>query len=424
MAQNVSKLFENIGEVVGEALTQALGTEAVAAVGTDHILDLGTDITATQATTEAFTGTMINRITSTMIMKKDYNPPLPDVFYSTREFGLWQVRCYPQLQNIIAEYNFWNPWKDGTTPAGSPIPARKDLSALENSLYRANTAAKIFGDHTGDFTVPISIGTEQLKTAFTGWSAMEDFVSYIRGNVRLTIDAYMQALTYMHVAGAIAYASTYHTVHLLTEYNETAGTTLTWKKALKDKDFLRYALERMSGVMDNMRILTQGAFNNGEVPSFTNNEDHRTLLLTEFARSIQYYARPDTYHDDVIGIGEFRTLPMWQGISAGTDGDDFAFANASKIMIDASQSNQRDGNGIAAYLRENGGTNYDSQTGTFTLQNVVGLIYDKYAIAVTMDKVKTTGSYMAVSDTWQEFTSIGVNRVVDGNMNMVVFTLD
>lgn len=426
MGQQVSKSFENIGEIVGDAVQQALGADAVAAVGTDHILDLGKDILSTTATVEAFTGTLLNRITEVTIMKQDYDAPLPDMFYNTKEFGLWQVRCYPQLQNIISEYNFYNPWKDATHPAGSTIPDRKDLSSLENSLYKANTAAKIFGDHTSDFTVPISIGVEQMKTAFLSWEEMDKYVSYIRGNVRLTINAYMQALAYMHISGAIAYASTNHTIHLLTEYNGINGGNLTAQQALVNKDFLRYALERFAEVSDNMRIITQGVFNNGDVPSFTSEENRRIVVLNHFDKAVRFYARPDTYHDELIKVdnGKYKALPMWQGISAGGANDAFNFANASKIIIDVSEANQRDGNGIAAYLREHGGAGYDSSTGTFTINNVVGMIYDSYSVAITMDKVKTTGSYMAVSDTWQEFTSIGVNKVVDGNMNMVVFTLD
>lgn len=135
---------------------------------------------------------------------------------------------------------------------------------------------------------PISITRDQMQMAFTSWEQMNTFLSGIYTNVQNTVELAMEAYAHMLVSCGIAISDkgTQTAIHLLTE-GKAAGVLTqadTAEEALKNEVFIRWAMRRISNIRKYMKRYTT-AFNNGSIPTFTNDADNKMALLTDFANA-------------------------------------------------------------------------------------------------------------------------------------------
>ena len=59
-----------------------------------------------------------------------------------------------------------------------------------------------------------------------------------------------------------------------------------------------------------------------------------------------------------------------------------------------------------------------------TISNCIAFAYDNKAIGINNERVKTTSSYTASADFWNEFVHIYMNYILDSDYSMVAFLLD
>jgi hypothetical protein len=139
------------------------------------------------------------------------------------------------------------------------------------------------------------------------------------------------------------------------------------------------------------------------------------LLIGKFVDAIKFGLRADTYHTDEVGFGEYKELAFWQGhYTAGDDTQqvpipekDFTFDNCTTISIKGDPNNKL---GIG--------------TSDVTINNVVGLIYDKRGIGLCPYKTKVTASYTASADFTTYWRHILLNYIINSNFNIVALIMD
>ena len=176
--------------------------------------------------------------------------------------------------------------------------------------------------------------------------------------------------------------------------------------ALNYPEFVAFALETIANTKDEFKRFT-AVYNNHEHVTFSN--DPRVILLSKFANRAKFGVRANTFNEQLLGIGDYEKVTGWQAIQA-TGGSPFALSTLSSISL------------TKAGAEKVGFTSVPS--GGKTLTNIIGCMYDRYAMGISLDKKKVTTSYTASQDKWNTFHHDIINYIIDDNYPMVAFTLN
>lgn len=364
--------------------------------------------------------TMIDQLGKLIIDSRAYIPSLPKLFVDPIEWGGFVEHVRVGLSDIQEVDEMWNPlgfinYKNATytDSDGNVYPAgttyADTIAQKEHAFYRPKVNAKIYKEAKA-VMVALSTAREQLFTAFKSWDEMNKFLSALYTSVENTLSYKAELYALMTVSTGIGTAVALgHEIPLVTMWNATHTTTInSVDEALENNDFIAYALSIIAETKDNMKMFST-AFNNGIEPVFTPKEDNRLIILSKFANIAKFGVRANTYNEELLGIGDFDRVTAWQAINAG--GNNFDFGAVSTIRLSA-------GSVTKLGLTPDTGQTYA------TISNIIGLMYDKYALGITLDKKRVTQNYIAVNDTWNSFYHSLVNYVCNPDYNIAVFTLN
>lgn len=393
----------DVVELTQEAVAQTMGTDYMTDIGdfsgvnSYKLIDIGKDV-LDGGTIDVYAKKLLGLLGKMVIDAKSYEGAgIDSIFVDGFDWGSFVERVYFTPQDLI-EDDMWN-LIDGK------------VYENDHKFFAPKVGAKLF-EEAKSITTPISIVEEQLRTAFTSWDQMNSFLSGIRTNVENTITLALQAYAHMLIGCGIAVSSegTGTAVHLVTEAI-TAGileSDTTYATARYNEAFNIFCMERIKTIRDNMRIYSS-AYNNGEIPTFTNDSDNKMILLTQFENGLKFQGKRQVYNLDQIGIGNYETTPMWQGMRETTDNvtTNFTWDICSSVSINADASNKL---GIG--------------TSAVKVDNVAGIIFDHRAMGVCPYRRKVTSQYTASADFWNEFHHLLVNYILDTNFNIVAICMD
>ena len=373
----------------------------IAALESFNVVDVGAALIdgngdVIRGTAETFLQAAISLIAIMEIDSRAYTGDMRNLMVRDSEWGGFLERVYFDLGDIIDDpkWNLMENYKNG----------KKNYAHEENGYYPAKATAKIFQEGKPLLT-PISLPTDQLKEACRSWDDMQAFLTGIQTMIRNTIELGLQSLRHMLAqdAAAVSIGATGTAINLLTRYIADTGNTLAAADALTDADFLTYAMQTIAETRDNMKTFNS-VFNDGTVPTFTDDEYSELLLLNKFDKACRFRVKASTFNKDDLAIGKYETTTAWQGFNAGGTAQDFDFASASKIMI-AADANNKLGLGTSAV----------------TYSGVVGLLFDRYALGICPYKRKVTGNYVAYGDYFNEFHHTLINLILDTKYPIVTF---
>ena len=110
---------------------------------------------------------------------------------------------------------------------------------------------------------------------------------------------------------------------------------------------------------------------------------------------MEVYLQSDTYHDDLVKIGQYETVPFWQ-----TQGENYDLAETSRIDVKVSSD------------------------GTIIDRNyIVGVLFDYDALGVLNDNRRTTSSFNANGEYWTNFYKIDTSYFNDLAENGIIFIM-
>ena len=388
----------DVVKITQEAVAQTMGADYMSEHGglkeieSFRLPDIGEDV-LNSGTVDQYVKAILTQLGKMYVDSKAYAAELPSLFIDSFEWGGYLERVYFKPQDLIQDemYNL----VDGNTYE-------------DHKFYQPKASAKIF-EEVKNIMTPISIVADQIKEAFQGWDQMNTFLSGIQNNVNNTLTLASEAYAHMLIQCGIAVAekNTQHSVHLLTEAisKKVLSTGATAAEALESPEFLRFALKRIAQVKKNMKRYTV-AFNNGQIPTFTNDADAKIALLTDFTTAAGFTARANTFNANELNIGDYDEVACWQAF-ADTSKANFDYSTNSTIKIAADSTNKL---GIG--------------TEAVTITDVIGVLYDTRAMGISLTKSKVTSNYTAIADFWNEYHHKQVNYILDPNFNIVTFKLD
>ena len=244
----------------------------------------------------------------------------------------------------------------------------------------------------------------QLRESFTSAAAMNRFISMIENRIQTSMTIYTDSLIMRAINNFIGeklYANN-GIIDVLTPYNAGLVTPLTPAQAAVDKDFLRYLAYTIKLYVDRFRAASAN-FNAGDDNepnvTFTPKEYTHLIIHSDIAAGMEVYLQSDTYHDELVKIGEFETVPFWQ-----SQGDGYQLANTSRIDIKLASSTTE----TAKYINRN---------------YVVGVLFDRDALGVLNDNRRVTNSYNANGEYWNNFYKVDTSYFNDLAENGIVFVL-
>ena len=386
-------------EVTRKAIAQAMGDEYMsqlgdlAALDSYKLVDVGREVLGS-GTRESFSKALISILAKMEIDERTYTGEISSIFVDSFDWGGFVERVYFTPDQLI-EDDMWN-----------LVNGR----VYENSLkfFEPGVKAKIYEEAKG-FMIPSSWSEETLKEAFNGWNEMDRFLGGRRTMIRNSLTLALQSYAHMLVSCAAAVSSLKleNSVHLKTEAT-AAGIiegTETLEEALQVEAFNLFFMKRIAEVRGYMEDYGTG-FNNGEIPTFTQGDDNKLIILKAIETAFKFNGKRQTYNLDQIGFGPYEAIAKWQGFKA--DGEaNYSLDTVSKIMIAADASNKL---GIG--------------TSAVTLEGVAALAFDHRAIGLCPYKEKTTSNYVGSADFWNEFLHVLVNYILDDNFPIVAFIYD
>lgn len=349
--------------------------------------------------------TLLSRIGQIRIDDRSYVATLPKLFVSPVEWGLMSEFIKFDLSDVMVD-EMWNP--NGFinyNEQGGPAEGQR-IAGIEFGTFKPAVRAKLY-KKAHAIMVALTKAREQMFTAFNSLAEYESFAAGLDISVTNTLQLKAEVYALMTVSTGIAVAEKNgNRIKLLTEFNTETGQTLTKTAALNDPKFIQFALGRIAETKDNLKRMTM-SYNNHETLTFSS--DANVILLNKFANKAKFMGRANTFNEELLGIGDYDKVSSWQAVKSATSTTPFSFDDASSIAL------------TAEAWSDITGTETEE---TKTIQNIIGVIYDRWAMGITVDKKKVTSQYSAARDTTNFFYHALVNYMVNDDYPIVFFTLD
>lgn len=346
---------------------------------------------------------LMSQIGKIVIDTRSYVAQLPSLFVDSINWGLFTEMITYELSDVLVD-EMWNPngFINYTDVGGKAEGER--IAGLEFGFYKPPVSAKVYKKNHA-IMIPLTVGREQMFTAFSSADEYSKFIAGLYNSVENTLQLKAEIYALMTVSMGVAKArANKNEINLLHEYNTLTNKSLTVDAYTYDEDFQRYCLKRMSDVKSNIMRFTT-AYNNHEHITFAS--EPNVILLNQFANALKFGVRANTYNEKLLGIGDYDTVNAWQAVTANST-DMFDFETASTISLTEASATEA---GI------------DTPATNKTIKHVVGVIYDRLAMGITLDKRKTTSQYSATRDTTNFFYHSLVNYIVNDNYPIVTFTI-
>ena len=180
-------------------------------------------------------------------------------------------------------------------------------------------------------------------------------------------------------------------VNLLKQYNSISGKSLTVEKCFYDPDFLRYSAFVIKSYTDRIKRIST-LFNVGGKDRFTPVDKQMLILNSDFATFEDVYLSSDVYHNEIVKIPNYSTVPFWQ--SSGK--------NFNRDVTTAIDVTLNDGTNIA-------------------FGGIVGVLFDHDALGVTCTDRRVNTYYNAKAEFYNNFYKFDSSYFNDLNENFVVF---
>lgn len=380
---------------------QPISNEAFAALDSQALVDIGKDVTS-ENTIASLNNGLIALIGRHIIETRTYNTRLPSIYVESYDWGGFLERTRVGLGEIFDDPMY-------TKQFG------QNFAELEHTYFGQPTYSKLF-EEAKAIMVPMSTEREMLREAFDSWSKLNEYINAKEAKIRSTINLALAVVEKMLLQNAIAISDIKNNsaVHLITEAIEngileapSAGQTYTYEDVRLNPAWIAYVMLRMKQIRSYMYEISE-AFNDGTMPTWCD-EDPTLVVLDDFVAAAKVYVKANTFNPDEIGVGALESVAAWQAVLDTPEGGDpkkFDPMTLSSVSIAANQSGKI-------------GT-----TEAYEKSGVIGLMFDKSAIGISLRRSKVTSNYTASADFWNTYFHELYDHIIDSSYSIVAFIAD
>lgn len=378
---------EDASSLINNAAANFSGLEATVNQDLSNLVDFGRTLEDMNPWgVDAFFGKLADQFNTIKFWSRPYVSFAPSVYVEAERFG-----------SIRAMYR--TPYLDSEP---SPVYNLQQGQSYDQFVVNKQTVnVRMWNDRFSSKVETITLPHEQIESAFRNASEMMSFIGMLEmardNSHRRAWDELIMSL-FQGVIGMAVNAGGMQDIKLLTEYNAMSGQTLTAPNALYNEGFIRYAIYRMGVIRDQMALVT-GMFNTSHYMTATAPERQRTVLLTDFARAAGVYLHdaPNQFNTGNLTIPKADIVPAWQGMGITGSYADRAAINATIVIS---------GNEI-----------------TSTANNILGVVYDEWALGVSAQRHEVTTAWNALGHYTNYFDQMFGGYFVSPDENVVVFRM-
>lgn len=374
-------IVKQVYEILNSIVEEVTGQSGIVAEDLSNIVDIGSTLFS-NTSTDNYVHALINRIGRTIFVNRLYESTAPNITRDAWEYGsvLQKVRC--ELPEAVS-----NPtWS--LTKGQSYDPFVFTPPDIVVKYYNSKTT----------FQVQMSFTERQVKESFNNIEELNRFFSMIENAIRTTITLNRDNLTMRTINNLMAEKIKVNkgVFNLLSMYNTAFGTTLTAAKALSDTQFLKFATATIMNISERMKPASV-LYNNSGVVTFSPKDKQKLVLLSEFSIALDIYLYSTTYHNELLKLGSFDTVPYWQGSGTTTPN----FSTSSSINV-----------------KPVSGGNAITQSG------ILGVIFDRDACMICNENSRVTTQYNALGEFTTYFYKEDASYFNDLSENVAVFLVE
>lgn len=417
---------KNVLTVTKSAISQLIGkgfegveTGNLTALDSQFIVDLGEKLGISEDGTigegtypDIFFKALITQCGKIIVDTRSYVASLPKLWVDTINWGGFTEVITTELSDVMID-EMWNtngfiPYNqtriEGDETIYEGVEEGKRIASVEYGCYKPVVNAKIFKKNHA-LMCALTVAREQMFTAFRGLDEYERFLAGLFNSVENTLQAKAEVYALMTVSMGIAKATANkNSINLLKEYNDShPDSTTTKAKALYNADFMKFALMRIAETRDNIKRMS-AMYNDHDHVTFSS--EANLILLNKFSNSAKFNVRANTYHEELLGVGEYDKVSAWQGAIDNVNKTPYNFETASTVSLSAGASTE---------------AGFKQQT---TITGVIGVLYDRYAMGINLDRRKVTSKYAASRDTTNYFYHNLINYTVNDSFPIVAFVIE
>ena len=380
-----------IAELVNGITSQVLGKSAeLTAENMSGLVDIGTQLTDSH-NIDNYVKSLADRIGKVIFVDRPYSGSAPAVFYDSWDYG-------SIMEKISAEM------PSATTNETWDLTDGKDYS--QDVFHKPVVSAKFFNKKV-TFECEQSYTERQVKSAFISPSDYNSFLTMLYNSVEKAMTIKIDGLITRTINNMIAEtvkaefptvsdgdyskSDSVKAVNLLKQYNTTFSKTLTKATCLFDPDFLRYSAYVIKTYTDRIKKIST-LFNVGGKDRFTPTDKQMLILHADFAAREDIYLSSDVYHNEIVKIPNYSTVPYWQSSGKAFEQD---------ITT-----------GISVVCNDNTAIN---------MGGIVGVLFDHDALGVTCSDRRVNTYYNAKAEFFNNFYKFDSSYFNDLNENFVVF---
>lgn len=388
----VNQIYEILKDVMEEitglpVASESTEQEDVFIIKEDlsNIVDVGTRLfDSGQNWKDNYVKSLINRIGRMVFVDRPYSGWAPNIIRDSWEYG--SIMAKVRVKTFEAKPN--------------PSWSLQNGQTVNQFEYNAPEVSQIFYNQKVAWQIDCSFAEMQVRESFRSAGELNRFFSTIESTINKSQTMYIDSLEMRAINNFIAEKinADNGVVDLLAGYNAAFSQTLTAAQAITNVDFLRYAAYTILLYKDRLKAASE-VFNMNQddgYPTFTPAEDLHLVLISNIAKALDVYLQSETFHNDFTEIGRYDTIPFWQ-----SSGDSFATEMVTRLNVAPASDN----------------------TQTIDRNYIIGVMFDRDAIAITNENRRTTSAYNANGEYYNNFYKIDTSFINDMAENSVVFTV-
>ena len=298
--------IENAYALIAELHEQATGQKVAAPVNSADFVSVA------QATLAAGYEPVLNAISQvigrTLVAVRPYTRKFAGLEYSAEKWG-----------GITRKISFGD-----RDPVESPVFELVDGASVDQQEVRKPDVLETRYVGSDIFQGHITVFRDQLDLRFSSAAELARFMSGLMTNFSNQKEQWLEELARNTLANFIGAKNIVNSgagmVHLLTEYNDLTGLSLTATTVRQPANwpaFIRWVyarIDQISKKMTERSQLFQAPITGKKIFRHTPVEDQKVYVLDEFLSSIKAEVLSTTYNDSYLQLADTEAVGYWQDI--------------------------------------------------------------------------------------------------------------
>lgn len=379
------------GAILNSIVNQATGKTDFSAIGTASFISTAT--TALNISTDTLLSAISQTLSKTIFSIRPYEAKFKGLMKDEVQFGNHVRKLNISDKDWEADIRY--DLEDGKSIDDQIV---SNPNILQTNFYGQNVYARHY-----------TVYRDQLNIALSSEEEFQRFITMIVQNCSDMIEQCHESTARMTLAnfiGGKVKGDVNNVIHLVTKYNEIAGTTLTTETVRQPANFVPFIkwafgyIGYISGMLTERSQKFHINIKGKEISRHTPQNKQKLYLFSEYLKDMDASVLSSIYNDQYLKWADHEQVNFWQSINT-----------PDSINISAS------------YMNADGMPAVDPST-TAT-NNIFGVLFDEEAVGITTcgqwssaSRFNARGGY---TNFWYHFNDRYYN---DFTENGVVFLLD